>query len=499
MPTRSPTLLAALALAACGTNHTSPPLPTLTATWADDTSDVIMDLVVLTPPATSRFFATLEVCPVPAPDPATITRVMQGGATLPHTIMSGPCVELGATDLDPGDQLTVIAVNGEGSHALDLTVPAFEHAIAHHAIDALATPDGTIWTATVHHGLVGLTPDGDVVRYRGVETSDPWDPAAKMPQSAFITALAPAANGALWIGTATTGLSWFDPSDGTWLHGQPLANVTGLEAELAQTTLAIAPDPDDPSAAWIASPAGLHHARLTTTGIDVERVADGPALSVAVDDDGRVWAGFSTQVEIVIEPPADVGGAPTPLPVAPGALLLLEPGADPTWLMEDEDAVTTIAIRDGHAWIGTPYGLVRGTIGEDGPTLTPITNGLDLDPELAVVDLAPARDGLWLAARAECDADEGRLLRLDLDDQGAITAVHDHSERAFGERDFASVHELADGRVLVSTLVPTLDPEVIATGTARGCPVPAATTRTADLYVLDPGTGAVARFGASAP
>jgi hypothetical protein len=254
---------------------------------------------------------------------------------------------------------------------------------------------------------------------------------------------------------------------------------------------------------------GLYHARRHASGIDFARIADGSALALAVDASrpgGRVWVGFTTQVELQIPDVDDIApGASVPLTPAKGALLVVDPGDDPhdpaaaslRWALPNEDAVTALLVDPAApargAWVGTPYGL--GWVALDGePTLAPAA--VELLDGLAVVGLEATRQGFWIAARHECERDRGRLLRVRSDAAGAVEAVDDFSEAGFGERDFAWVRELASGEVLVSTLVPSLG---VATGerafSARGCPPPPAGDRTADLYSLSP-DGRLERFGA---
>jgi len=507
--------LAVLSAAGCGDDEGFVAAAPVTVAWDSTAADRALVYTMTTPTATQRLLAMPDVC-VERPANATITGVSLGTAALAFeahaAFFGGSCARLSLSNptLQEGDVLVVSLSTDEGPTTVDVVVPALPTppASAFHATAALRTNDGTTWLATPHHGLVGVTTEGRVIDYVGVASAVPWDPAAREPQSGLVLALAPAGGRALWVSSAVTGISWFDPGDDAmlraddrWIHGQPLAEPQ-LAAELAQTAVAIAVDPTDPNGLWVASLNGLYHARKQGEQIDFVRVAEGFALSLAVDPYGRVWAGFSTQVLIDVPDEDDlVAGPVVHLTPASGALLVLTPGsdshdpsnADLRWALEDEDAVTSI-LPDAHgAWVGTPYGLTR--VSDDALTLGAVP-AVTLGPDLAVVDLAPTSDGFWLAARAECEVGKGRLLRVQLDDSGAIIAVVDHSDAmGFGERDFAWLQTLPSGELLVSTLVPvpkglTGDQSV----TARGCALAPASERSADLYVLAP-DGHVRRFG----
>jgi len=504
-----------MSAAGCGDDPEFQPTPlSVRANWDSMAPDIALTYVMTTPAATQRLLARPNVCA--NRKGAVITSVSHADVTLAfeanNAFFGESCarVSLGNPTIQGGDVLSVALADDEaGPITFEVVVPALPlpPESAFHALAAVRAEDGTTWLATPHHGLVGVTSDGRVIDYRGVASADPWDAAAREPQSGLVLTIAPAGGRALWVSSAVTGISWFDPgadamllADDVWVHGQPTASPP-LAAELAQTAVAIAPDPTDANGLWVASLNGLYHARKVGETIDFARIADGFAVSLSVDPYGRVWCGFTTQPRI--DAPAEddevVGGVVTLNP-APGALVVVTPGADShvaadadlRWALPDEDAVTAIVADATGAWIGTPYGLSR--VSDDAIELEAVL-AVVLGDDLAVVDLEPTSDGFWLAARGECAVDEGRLLRVQLDGQGAIEAVVDHSDAAFGERDFAWVHALPSGEVLVSTLVPV--PTGLTGGkapTARGCDMPPASERSADLYVLST-DGHARRFG----
>lgn len=532
--------LASLGLAACGDPFSPvdpfepckerPPIVAsdVTVTWSDGPADPVAAFVLFTPNALQRALVTPRICLQPTSlCAATLADLRRGDEPLVTArAPESQCyyvIRDEADPLAPGDHLAATFETEDGARVgFDLTLPDFALPLAHHALSALQAADGTTWSATVHHGLVGVTRTGQTVRYAGVATSDPWDPSARGPQSDTVLALAPAGPRAMWLATAATGLSWFDPGpdardrrDDVWVHGQPLvsagppAGTPKLADELAQTALALAPDPRDPDGVWVATLDGLYHARRNATAVELARMADGPALAVAVDDEGLVWAGFSTQA--VFRLPADEGSGLGPdatvlRPPAEGALLVLDPGVDPhdasddgrVWAMADEDAVTAVLPELGRTWIGTPYGVVRAAFRQTRVSLEPAPALLDLG-DTAVTALAPARDGLWIATRGECALGEGKLVHAQTDVAGDLVAATDLSTAGFGERDFASVRELASGAVLVSTLVPRLTSFVLPEGTvttARACEGLLPTPQSADLYELAPDGGGLRRFGA---
>ncbi len=487
----------------------------VTVAWSSEAPDLVLAHVMQTPAATQRLLVVPRLCP--NRETATITGVTLDGSPLAFERQSlgldTVCarLSLGNRTIRGGDVLRVtLEDTSSRSTTVETVMPALpaSPAIALHALAATRTADGTTWLATPHHGLVGVASDGRVIDYVGVASADPWDPAAQAPQSGAVLALVPAGERALWVSSAATGISWFDPgsdvllrSDDVWTHGQPTATPK-LADELAQTAIAIAADPTDDNGLWVATLNGLYHARRVGGRIDFARIADGFAMSLSVDPYGRIWAGFSTQVMIYAPSDNDqVGSAVAPLTPAAGALLVVTPGSDPhdpssadlRWALEDEDAVTALITDATGAWVGTPYGL--GRVSDDALTLQ-ATPAITLGAELAVVDLEPTSDGFWLSARAECEVDRGRLLRVQLDDAGAIEAVVDHSAAGFGERDFAWVHALGNGELLVSTLVPVISALAGDAPTSRGCEIAPATARSADLYVLSP-EGRASPFGAT--
>lgn len=499
--------------AGCGEDPEFQPTPlSVTAGWDSAAPDLTLAYLMETPTATQRLLARPNLCA--SRKGVVITGISRDGTGIAFESNSAffgeSCARilLGEVAVQGGDVLRVTLEDPEdGPTTVETVIPALPLESAFHALAAVRATDGTTWLATPHHGLVGVTSDGRVVDYAGVASADLWDPAAQEPQSGLVLTIEKAVGRALWVSSAVTGISWFDPgadatllADDKWVHGQPTASPP-LAAELAQTAVAIAPDPTDANGLWVASLNGLYHARKVGDVIDFVRIADGFAVSVSVDPYGRVWCGFTTQPTITVaDENDDVAGGFVTLSPSPGALLVLTPGADPhvaadadlRWALPDEDAVTAILTDSTGAWVGTPYGISR--VSDDALELEAVP-AVVLGDDLAVVDLEATNDGFWLAARGECTLDEGRLLRVQLDERGGVEAVVDHSDAAFGERDFAWVKTLPSGELLVSTLVPV--PHGLTGGeapTARGCDMPPASERSADLYVLSP-DGHARRFG----
>lgn len=517
---------AAFACAACGDITIEPGPPDaarVTAEWQTPAFDPIAGPALVTPAHTPRFVADEPVVCYGSgfiDDGVEIVAAELGdeALVLTPTPSDDDCLRIAAPPrtagpLAPGDVITVTIENDSGEKVVvDRTLPAIVQApIRHQAVSALRTPDGTTWSATPQLGLVGVTSAGAVIQYGGVPASEPWDPTAREPQSVVVLALEadPHHAGAMWLATAATGVSWFDPGadaldarDDTWLHGEPL-DLTISDAkmahELAQTSVAIAPDPTRPDTLWVASLNGVYRAHKTADRVTFTRVADGVALAIAVAETGHVWVGFTRQLELTAEIATPDGQSRTiALPRAEAALLRLDPGADAInpsddtllWTMHDEDAVTTILPQGDGAWVGTPYRLERASVGDEGLVVAPTPLVMGYDD--AVTELAPSRSGFWLATRDECFADRGHLFHVTLDASGAIEAIADRTDVGFGERDFNDVRELADGSLLVSTLVPGLHEAIGETGTARGCAAPDPLARDADLYEL-PADGSPAR------
>ncbi len=393
------------------------------------------------------------------------------------------CVRI--ADVAVGDLLDVAVVTGSGTQTTQVIVPP-EPERATLAFGAVEGADGTLWTATPTLGLRGFTASGDTVRYDGIDAAEAYLPTAAEPQSDMVLAIAPAGPRALWLATAVTGLSRLDPgadalatADDDWSHGQPEgalvvpstgeSSVTELAANLAQTAVALAPDPVDDAVVYAATLDGLYRAVHTGSSLALTRLADGPALAVAVAG-GHVYAGFTQQIDVSEPSNAAFGPAPK------GALLDLDLATSgATWRLQDEDAVTSLVVVDGIVYAGTPRGLLAVTAKDATPVLDAQVKGL------AVTALAPSRDGgFWVGTRDECAVNRGALLRVHVVD-GALTAVEDLSERGFGERDFTAIRELSGGRVFVSTFVLGLK---VAMSTASGCEAPVARVRSADAYVL---------------
>jgi|GEM_PF-3388808 len=332
-----------------------------------------------------------------------------------------------------------------------------------------AGPGGTLWTGTLMNGLVGFVggPGGEIVHYAGVSSVDPYDPSWPGPQSGLVLAVARQGERGLWLGTATTGVSWFDPGadalaegDDVWIHLQPPAPDDPDLKELRETVMALAPDGD--RGLYVGTLDGLWYLRHDgdPAGGTWTRLADGLVLTVAPRDDGRVLVGFTTVVT------AEGLGESTLADTweqAETPLLVLDTGGTPDDRGDDEvdwrwpgnaTGVLALDLRPGGAVVGTDRGLY-GWLEDE--VEDPIVGLLEVaDASLAVTSLADAGDGVWVAARSACDPTAGLLARaqLDLLAEDPVAAVVPVDLAGHGIAPHVSLVRVLDGGdLLVGTLV----------------------------------------------
>ncbi len=357
------------------------------------------------------------------------------------------------------------------------------------AVATFGDENDTVWLGTLHHGLVGIAPDGRAVLYPGVPINEPWSAEHQAPQTELLFDIEDAGDGALWIGGATTGISWFDPGpdllsrdDDRWAHVQPRTSEDSPLKELAETTIAMAATPD--GGLWVASLSGLHHAAADDTALRLETLTPGAYLAVATDADGTAWAGRSVE-------PAVLGKwqeeAADPWPDAALIEVQRNPAGEVTvrpWAVGTR-AVTAVAVHGARVWLGTPTGLV--TIRPDAPDAKPEPVLGDVFGGLAVTGIAPTPEGVWVAARSECATHRGELLRVGLDASGAPFVAQRLTDAGFATRDFNTVTHLASGELLVSTVVPSLGEVFGGPIVSARCTPPSAASRVgADVWRVDP-------------
>ncbi|TNF27598.1 MAG: hypothetical protein EP329_19225 [Deltaproteobacteria bacterium] len=327
--------------------------------------------------------------------------------------------------------------------------------------------DGTLWTGTLLDGLIGHGVDGRTLDYRGVYSFDPYEPTWAGPQSQLVMTLARQGARGMWLGTATTGISWFDPgpaaldpSDDVWLHHQPPAPEDESLKELRETVTVVAPDGE--AGLYVGTLDGLWYVRHDgdPAAVTWTRLASGVVFAVAPLDDGRVLAGFTTVV--APEALADTTLAAS-WALAEAPLLVLDVAGTPddpdddaaTWLQPgDATGVISLWARPDGVLLGTDHGLFawRPDDQED-PILGLLTV---VGPDLAVTSLDGAGDGVWVAARSSCDPEAGLLARVQLDLTAAdpVTAIVPVDLEGHGIPPHVSlVRALDGGDLLVSTLV----------------------------------------------
>lgn len=499
--------------------------PELEVRWMPAQVDPYLGLLVGTPSAPQRFTARLEIEARRAEVIDGVTRMGADGA--PEAVPTGPCeadeaascASVAARAVHPGELLAVRVRTTRDDQTKEVRVPTGTD-FHHHAIALAQTSDGTIWTGTAYDGLVGLTRAGSSVRYAGVDTREPWDPQAHGPQSGLVLAIEPVRGGAssrvapddpgpsepLWIGSATTGVSYFDPGqdpiaagDDLWIHGTPAISAVGTAVELAETPIVLrAARAGD--GVWVGTLNGLFHVARDGFALRWTHLAEGPVLAFAEGSDGLLWVGSTTEVA----PASRVGG----WSVRGGALIAVDPDDGvATEYLEDTSAVLAILPRapvapgdgDDTLWLGTPRGLYRFHPASDAglPVTERMNAPVGLRDELAVVQLAADGDAaFWIAARSECVSGDGQLIRVALGEDGEIAWATDYSDAGFSEQGFNVVRVLAGGDIAVSTLVPRLrffNPSEMVSGDAPCLEPTSDPTATADTYLLTPTSGALAR------
>ncbi len=261
--------------------------------------------------------------------------------TAPDPLPSGEITAIGADGDDVWFATAAGAVNWSAADGFRTWSAAAD---ASHAFffDMAVGTDGSVWHAT-GDGLITLLPDGELVAHH-VD--------APLPLS-YVAAVALDAQGRPWIGTGPGGagpynLAWRG-ADGTW-HGVALLNP--WSGNLSYYIVDIAPARD--GSLWIAGGDGLYHVapdgRRLAHYDEVDLVGSSLVLAVAIDDQGRVWAGTSGLFD---EGTGQVEG---------GGITVIE-GDDLTFygaaeFMPGAAAIRDIAIDgDGGAWIATDAGL----------------------------------------------------------------------------------------------------------------------------------------------
>jgi ligand-binding sensor domain-containing protein len=500
-------LIASLGLGACfdsaGSGSTTPPPPPpppvceptevapprVAVAWETREVPGLLTWMVELPPGTSPFergpVITLEDAPEWPSEGYGVSRVslvdadgttletVDGCPSLATENAPAPCVRAAPIFFRqpvPGHRLEVEVVwvpsPNEPCHtptvdATTVTVdlgPDPEPGAAIPAVATFGDEKGTLWLGTLNQGLVGVGANGSIVRYAGVPFNEPWSDTHQAPQTELLFDIEDAGDGALWIGGATTGVSWFDPGpdllsrdDDRWAHVQPQTAPDSPLKELAETTVALAPTPD--GGLWVASLSGLHLADADDTALRLETLAPGAFVAVAADAAGTAWAGRS--VEPAVLDAWQEGAAGDPWPDAALLEVQRNEARELTvrpWAL-GVTAVTAVAVQGGRVWVGTPTGLL--TVRPDAPEADPEPVLPQVLGGLAVTGLAVDDDGVWVAARSECDVTRGELLKVVPGEDGTPVIDTRLSELGFATRDFNSVTRLPGGALIVSTVVPS--------------------------------------------
>lgn len=217
-----------------------------------------------------------------------------------------------------------------------MTEPQFgkvgdEQAIPEGAVTALAQDArGLIWIGTVY-GLVRY--DGYRFRKFNWQASDRFSLAGD-----FVSALWPAPDGRLWIGTNSSGLSVFDPATERFENFQHDPNVASSLGGGRISALA----GDAQGGMWIATDQGLsflpraaksfRHLRqqATASGSASRSLLSDKVRSLLLDQHGRLWVGSSN-----------------------GLQRLATDGKQFETLLEGKNIQSLLLAQDGKLWIGT--------------------------------------------------------------------------------------------------------------------------------------------------
>ncbi|MFH1018247.1 MAG: two-component regulator propeller domain-containing protein [Pseudomonadota bacterium] len=264
---------------------------------------------------------------------------------------------------------------------------------ATHLRTLLADGAGGLWVGTMARGLDHLTIDpGGALSVRNYSTTDGL-PSNNVRTLASI-------DGALWIGTATGGMSRFLPASGSSFtnyfiaDGLPSNKITALVTDAARNL-------------WI----GLENAGIRRMAFDAEGIArftnparDGdlpsPAVTaLALDGEGTLWIATRAGLARFREDPAGVAHFATEFPTESlGTAVLLNLAVD----------------RDGSLWIGSGAGVTHRTVDAGGNvefTSYTVFNDFEL-PDGLTLSLSPdPSGGVWIGS------DNG-LTRLKLDPEG---------------------------------------------------------------------------------
>ena len=206
-----------------------------------------------------------------------------------------------------------------------------EQAIPEGAVTALAQDArGLIWIGTVY-GLVRY--DGYRFRKFNWQANDRFSLAGD-----FVSALWPARDGRLWIGTNSSGLSVFDPATERFENFQHEPNVASSLGGGRISALA----GDAQGGMWIATDQGLsflpragksfRHLRqqATPSGSASRSLLSDKVRSLLLDQHGRLWVGSSN-----------------------GLQRLATDGKQFETLLEGKNIQSLLQAQDGKLWIGT--------------------------------------------------------------------------------------------------------------------------------------------------
>ena len=270
---------------------------------------------------------------------------------------------------------------------------------------------GQLWLGT-GDGVVRF----DGYRFRPVERDSP---DASTRNLGWVSAILPARDGRVWIGTESAGLVRHDPTD------ERTATYPMVTGGPSPAILALAEDPD--GAVWVGTGTGLLRFDPSRTSFTASRLAPEPGglpdprvQALLVDRAGTLWVGTWKGLSRRAQ------GSDRFDPVLSGV------GAGDAPDLAGHTVQALFEASDGRIWVGTKQGrlVVLDPVTLKGQILGDAA-ARSADRRGAVVDFVEAPDGqIWVGRETGIDLhalDDGRLLRSlrhDVRKPGGLAADH---------------------------------------------------------------------------
>lgn len=363
--------------------------------------------------------------------------------------------------------------------------------------DSSSIPDGIIVSMVQdRHGLIWIGTQAGLIRYDGYR----FRRFMHQPQQAnslagnYITTLAIGADGRIWIGTFSDGVSVYDPASGQFtgyrhqpgqagsiragkiwaLAGEPdggmwLATDTGLDYLAAGSTTVEHWSVGEGSGLricsllldrqrrlWLGSAQGLYRLDRERRRFDAVASMEGNATSLAGQElhalfeaqDGKLWLGTRERGAAWLEPKTErLHWVPSPAPATPGP----GTGGKPLPLFAGLGYIKTIGQpQSDQIWLGSYGAGVRIVSARDGQALQHLRHDVARSHSLAndrIGSFLQDQSGLfWIGTWG------GGLQRFHPRNHGIRILQHSPAFAAgLSHADVRSVAEAPDGRLLVGT------------------------------------------------